>query len=269
MANCLREDLEVAKNCPVRECITCKFTNFFKDMQCRDLPLNPYRLYEALKKAKNKRFSELLNGKQQDPHEFLMVLVQELEQQQHSASWFVKNFTCNIRTHVECSSCRKIHATNGEISDFTLTIQGNQSIQSSLDSYFNYDAIDYHCISCKKNRIAKMKYFLLSAPDCLCLQLRRFDKRNNKIKDNIQISLELNLSKYFLKNQACEWKYKLVAVINHFGESIHVGHYNTIVNADDVCYEFDDRNVRKVSSSIISGNEVYLLFYELIEVIRI
>lgn len=59
-----------------------------------------------------------------------------------------------------------------------------------------------------------------------------------------------------------------MAVINHFGENIHIGHYNTIVlNAAEGCYEFDDRSVRKVSSSMISGKQAYLLFYELSEVI--
>lgn len=268
VANCLREDFEDTKNCKSRECITCKFTSFFNDTQSSEVPYNPYRLYESLKKAKNKRFVQLLNGKQQDPHEFLLVLVQELESQKHSARWFVDRFTVNIRTHVECLSCGTIHKSNGEVADFTLSVRGNQSIQSAVDTYFEYAASESHCISCKDNKKSKMKYFLLNAPDCLCLHLRRFNKQYAKMKDDIEISSELKLSKYFLEKQACEWNYKLVAVINHFGESLHVGHYNTVVlNANDDCYEFDDRSVRKVSSSMISANAAYLLFYELQEVI--
>lgn len=269
VANCLREDFELAKNCPTKECITCKVTNFFKATQCSKLPFNPYDVYKALRKTKNKRLLKLLDGKQQDPHEFLMVLIQELEQQKHSARWFVNSFTVNIRTHVECSSCGKLHKTNGELTHFVLKIQGNQSIQSAMDSYFNYDPIEYYCSSCKVDKgSAEMKYFLLSAPDCLCLQLKRFDEQYKKINDSIEISSELRLSKYFLKKQSCNWNYKLVAVISHFGESLDIGHYNTIViNANDDCYEFDDRSVRKVSSNMVSGEAVYLLFYELKEVI--
>lgn len=159
VANCLRKDLEVAKNCTIKECITCKFTNFFNDTQSSALPYNPYRLYDVLKRAKNKRFLQLLNGKQQDPHEFLMVLTQELHHQKHSARWFVENFTVAIRTHVECSSCGKIHNSNGELADFALNIRGNPSVQSALDSYFHYDPVKYYCDSCKKNGNSQMSFF--------------------------------------------------------------------------------------------------------------
>lgn len=264
VASCLQKDLET--NCTIRECVTCLFLNLFKTTQCSKVPCSPYRLYEALQKT-NERFSKLLNGKHQDSHEFLFVLTEELEKQPHSALWFVNNFTANIVTHVNCSSCGKVHQTCMEVLDFALYLQGNQSIQIALDSYFKYDDTEYLCDSCRTNDIAKKQHFLLSAPVCLCVQLRRFSERREKIDDKIEISSELSLGKYFLKTQAVAWKYRLVAVVNHFGENLNVGHYNTIVlTPNDVCYEFDDRNVREVSSNLISGKKAYMLFYELIKV---
>lgn len=253
-------------NCTIRECVTCKFLNLFKITQCSKVPCSPYDLYGALRKT-SKRFAELLNGKHQDSHEFLIVFTEELEKQKHSARWFGNNFTANIVTHINCSSCGEVHKSCVEVLDFALHLQGNQSIQFALDSYFNFENAEYLCESCRTLDIAKKQHFLLSAPGCLCVQLRRISERGEKINDKIEISSELTLGKYFLKTQAVPWKYKLVAIVNHFGANRYVGHYNTIVlTPNDVCYEFDDRSVREVSSNIISGNIEYMLFYELIKV---
>lgn len=268
VANCLRKDLKEVTSCKNRKCITCDFLNVFKDTQCSELPYNPYRLYEALKKT-SRRFWGLLNGKQQDAHEFLMLLTQVLEDQNHSVPWFGNNFTADMKTQVECSSCGTVHTTSGKVADFSLEITGNESIQSSLDLYFNYDRIkEYKCEYSGKIGEAKKRLVLLTAPNCLCLQLKRFSNAYKKINDCIYITQELRLSKYFLEPQTTEWKYKLVAIINHFGETLHVGHYNAIViPSTDLFYEFDDRNVREVTSNMVNGSQAYLLFYELIEVI--
>ncbi len=264
VASCLRKDLET--KCTIRECITCKFLNLFKTTQCSKAPCSPYELYKALQKT-NTRFTGLLNGKHQDSHEFLIVLTEELEKQKHSARWFVNNFTANIVTHVNCTSCGTVHKSFTEVLDFALHLKGNQSIQIALDSYFNHDDADFLCESCQTLDIAKKQHFLVSLPDCLCVQLRRFTERGEKLNDKIEISSELALGRYFSEPQDTPWKYKLIAVVNHFGTSRYVGHYNTIVStANNVCYEFDDRSVREVSSNLISGDNAYMLFYELIKV---
>lgn len=238
----------------------------FKDTKSSKRPCNPYRLYGALAKT-NIRLSGLLNGKHQDSHEFLILLTEELEKQEHSALWFSNNFTANISTHVNCSSCGKVNRSTSEVVYFALHLQRDRSIQTALDSYFNYDDIEYLCESCRTYDIAKKKHFLLSGPDYLCLQLRRFSELGEKITNEIEISLELSVGKHFSKPQAREWKYKLIAVVNHFGQSRHAGHYNTIVlTPNGLHYEFDDRNVREVSSNLVSGKDAYILFYELIEV---
>lgn len=242
------------------------FLDLFKNTQCSKVPCSPYKLYHALQ-GTNLRFSELLNGKHQDSHEFLILLTEELEKQSHSTHWFVNNFSANIETHINCASCGTIHRSSVEVLDFALHLQGNQSIQIALDSYFHYEDTEYLCESCRTLDTAKKQHFLLSAPKCICVQLRRFSEQGEKLNDDIEISSELSLGKYFLKTEAAVWKYKLVAIVNHFGGSRSVGHYNTIVLAPDgVCYEFDDRNVRQVSSNLISGKNAYMLFYELVKV---
>lgn len=262
--NCL--DSHNSANCSNKQCVTCKFVDLFRATQNSTTPCNPYTLYEALKTT-NKRLFRLLNGKHQDSHEFLILLSEVLEQQTHSSHWFTGNFTADLTTHVNCSSCGTVHQSFSQVADFALHLPGNHSIQNALDSYFGYDEIDYFCESCRILNKLQKKHFLISAPKCLILQLKRFSDRSQKNSDEIEITMELNLSHHFLLPQEVAWKYKLVAVTNHFGNALHVGHFNTVVSTyNNTFYEFDDRSVREVSSNLVSETSAYILFYELIQV---
>lgn len=202
-----------------------------------------------------------------EDHEFLMVFNEELEKQTHPAHWITSNFTCDIATQVECGSCGKVHHSLSVITDVAIHVVGSSNIQAAVNSYFNRDDIEYLCKACGTYDVVKKKHSIVSAPACFCLQLRRFSDRGTKISDSIEISSKLSMKKHFLKSQVSEWEYKLVAVVNHFGESRNVGHYNAIILAPNgEYYEYDDRSVRKVSSSMVSGTDAYMLFYELIEV---
>lgn len=158
VANCLQKNIDDVKDCTVRDCVTCMFLDLFKTTQCSKVPCSPFRLYGALKKI-NINFSKLLDGKHQDSHEFLMLLTQVLEQKPHSTLWFQNNFSANISTHVNCSSCGKVHKSFSRVADFALHLQGNQSIQVALDSYFDYDEIEYLCESRKTYKNSKKKTF--------------------------------------------------------------------------------------------------------------
>lgn len=195
-----------------------------------------------------------------------MVLTEELERVAHSSSILKCNFSFTVTTHVSCT-CGTVHISYNEMVDLSLDLQRHRTIQNAIDEYFSDDDIQFRCDSCLSVDIAKKKYFLLTAPECLFVQLRRFSPTGIKIHDTIELSLELELKRHFLEDQDLQWKYKLVAVVNHFGESLNVGHYNTIaLTSNGQCYEFDDRNVREVSSSLVSGRNAYILLYELVAV---
>lgn len=245
----------------------CAFLTLYKDTQCSEVPYWPHQLYQALQKS-NKGFLKLLNGKHQDPHEFFLMLVETIENQKHSVHWFKNNFTTDIKTEIECLLCKKIYETTGCVGDLALDINRITSLQEALDGYFRVESIDFKCTDCNKQVAAKKKQFIVSAPNCLTLQLKRFSKQNKKININLNYAPELNLSTYFLERQSREWKYKLVGVINHIGETLEKGHYiATVCTANEVCYEFDDSNVSEINTGIGTYNEAYLLFYELTKVI--
>lgn len=254
----------------VDECITCAVLMLFKDSKISQLPCKPIRLYETLKK-KNKRCCEILNGRQEDAHEFLLMVADEMDVEKHSLKWFVNNFVAEVRTLLRCSICKSIYQSDSHIGDFTVNINGKKSIQAALDMFFDGETVDdYQCTRCNKLVTAKKQFSLISAPSCLCVTLKRFSK-NGKINRNIEVTRELTTTKYFVESPVnspkSQWKYKLVAVINHKGKTRISGHYTTIVcSQNNEFYEFDDSTVRQVNDTAIKGNEAYILFYERSEV---
>lgn len=262
----LQSELNIDKNCKVRNCISCLVVSLYGNVITSKVACSPYALYAALKKT-GSPLSDLLNGDHQDAHEFLMVFNEVLEKQTHSVRWFADNFTVDLATRVVCGSCGKMNESFCAVTDFALHVTGNRTVKTAVDSYFANDEINYQCEACRNCGIARKRHFIVSAPAYLCLQLKRFSGRGKKLTDLIEISSELNLRQHFLNPQDSESKFKLIAVINHFGESRNVGHYNAIfLNANGENFEFDDHNVRKVSSNLISGKDAYILFYERVEV---
>lgn len=109
----------------------------------------------------------------------------------------------------------------------------------------------------------------MSSPSCLCVTLKRFSNfSSGKSNQNIKISPVLSASKYFddtiADNLLLPYKYRLVAVVNHLGQSRHAGHYTTTVSTKNKFYQFDDSFVRKVDA--VKGDEAYILYYECVKV---
>lgn len=217
------------------------------------------------------RFRKMLNGRMQDAHEYLLLAAEVMEKQKHSFKWFEENFFADVRTILKCSECNNVCESDGHWGDFSLSIKKQKSVQSALKMYFEWESVnDYNCERCKKKVMAKKKYSLVSSPPCLCITLERFTK-TSKVNRNIEITFELTTSEYFVDNlfdEPEQYKYKLVAVINHLGKTRNSGHYTAIAcRENDEFYEFDDSNVRPNKSHLIKGNEAYILFYERVQVI--
>lgn len=207
----------------------------------------------------------------QDAHEFLLLVADEMETKQHSLRWFENNFIADVRTIVQCSTCKNNFKSDGHFGDFTVNVCG-KSVQSALDVYFDWENVDaYDCPCCKKEVAAKKKFSLISTPPCLCITLNRFTK-NSKINRKIDIKSEITTSDYFFDKPTDasrpQCKYKLVAVINHLGKLRNSGHYTAVIHSQkNEFYEFNDSIVHKVNKEAIKGNEAYVLFYERTEVI--
>lgn len=253
------------------KCISCTVLKLFNNTKSSKSPYRPTQLYETLKK-KNERFRKILNGRMQDAHEFLLLAAEGMETQKHSFKWFEDNFITDVRTIVQCLTCKTVFESNGHWGDFCLNINKQKSVQSALDVYFDWESVNgFDCNCCKKKVMAKKKYSLVSTPLCLCITLERFTK-SSKINSKIEITLELTTSEYFVETPVDhplpQYKYKLVAVINHLGKTLSSGHYTAIAYVqNEESYEFNDSNVCPINKDAIKGDEAYILFYQRIEVI--
>ncbi|CAF1151297.1 unnamed protein product [Didymodactylos carnosus] len=121
----------------------------------------------------------------------------------------------------------------------------------------------WHCPICNKLRVATKKLDILSFPEVLIIQLKRFvyDDSDNKINKFVSCPLtNLDLSALSTDSNA---NYNLVAVANHKG-SLEYGHY--VTNAKNFnngkWYQFDDRHVNEINlEEDIITDEAYILVY--------
>lgn len=241
----------------------------FKNTRNNYSPCNPTHLHNVLK-GKNDRFSKLLNGKMQDAHEFFALIAEQMEIEKHSLKWFERFFVSDIQTCIRCSVCENDCESSGLLGDLTIDVK-HESIQTALDTYFSWEAVDsYDCTTCKKKVAAKKRHLFLSFPKCLCITLKRFSMDRKKINQKIEIDLNLSVAGYSDGNAVSkkQVQYKLVSLVNHVGRTSISGHYTTTVcSPNEVFYEFDDRNVRRCNGNAIKQGDAYILFYERIEVI--
>ena len=67
-------------------------------------------------------------------------------------------------------------------------------------------------------------------PAVLCIQLKQFEAMGGKISKPVQLQCQMDLSP-FTSGQRIPVKYKLVAMINHVGQSPNCDHYTAIGEA--------------------------------------
>ena len=97
----------------------------------------------------------------------------------------------------------------------------------------------------------------------LCLQ--RFSFHGRGVKDTRQIHFPrtLDISRYLTTAPTSPLpKYRLYAVVVHYGGSISSGHYVAYVTGpDNHWYLMDDAQVQPASEDIVLAERAYMLFY--------
>ena len=140
-----------------------------------------------------------------------------------------------------------------------------------------YDCFDYdrkinymtgsnamYCNRCKINTNCSMQTFLAAGPEILILLLNRGKGKEFDVK--IDFYEEINLFNYIEYNET-GYKYKLIGVISHIGESGMGGHFIAYCR-DPIKNEWNKFNDAIVTKVVDFQNEVinfampYLLFYQ-------
>lgn len=106
----------------------------------------------------------------------------------------------------------------------------------------------------------EQKEHIGSPPKYVFLQLKRFNKKYEKIKDKIKFPEGgvIDLSGPF-KSEA---KYRMICCVNHHGSSLSGGHYTSYLKKGDQWYHCDDRYVSTVTKKKVPKEEAYIVILE-------
>jgi ubiquitin C-terminal hydrolase len=140
-------------------------------------------------------------------------------------------------------------------------------VEDLVERHFSTIQLDpenqWHCDACHRDSCASRRIRLLEAPPNLVIQLKRFKLRGAAFqRDNatVVIPVELDLTKFFLNDEQAPLKYKLVAVLNHFG-SLRSGHYTAFGKREENWFYFNDENVTEREPTLDGSADPYMLYY--------
>lgn len=221
---------------------------------------DPKRVFENFRNQNNQN---LMDGCQQDAHEFWMRLMELIDCKRNCCMQFNKLFEHQIKTSVQCGNCSNISTTREVVSAHIVNIQHQSTVQGAMNAYFDPQGLEsYTCSSCGSINIdgAKKTHFVEEPPKCFCLVLNRFQNTHTKIYHNLLLNPTLTLHKCDASNDK-EFNYKLVSIVNHVGENLINGHYTATSCTELTNYEFDDSFVRRIDA--VNGQYAYILIYEL------
>uniref|UniRef100_A0A1B6H560 Ubiquitin carboxyl-terminal hydrolase n=1 Tax=Homalodisca liturata TaxID=320908 RepID=A0A1B6H560_9HEMI len=267
------------------ECLICAMLKTLKcsmENSASSSPIRPHLIYNKLKLI----CKRLIHGHQEDAHEFLRYLIESMDRsylrlmQANNLDSYSKEttplsqiFGGYLRTEVRCLECRNISLTFQHFQDLLLDIRQATTVDEALEAYFSRERLGdgeeaYRCDKCHRRVAATKQFTVEKPPNVLCIQLKRFGIMGGKNSRHIQVQQTLDLTKFWVHRAAhpgCRLSYKLMSLVMHIGPSTNCGHYTAIgLTSSGQLYLFDDSVVRLVSNHAVSGNNVYIMMYELV-----
>ena len=204
--------------------------------------------------------------RQQDAHEFLRILLSQLESefpvyQPQLTDVISKCFGGKLQSLVVCIQCGSEYEKVDYFYDLSVDIPQEFwskpkdqscmevcSIQDCLSKFFTLESLTenewFFCEGCKLKQPSAKQFMILKEPEILCLHIKRFrhDKTTrSKLNSFIQFPLKgLDLSQYLVENDNVETSpckkmkktalYNLKSLILHHGSNLSSGHYTSFVN---------------------------------------
>lgn len=257
----------VAKKCADFYIYIC-FKDIITGLQTRRKPVESCSTFLSITSdiAKDGGFAHLFSGEQNDPHEFLVYLLDRIhtakssnvkidipvgyepdklylklylehfkKRYENDFSMFVKNFYYYMLTCIECSNCHHISydVSPNDIMCINLPDDWQRKPNLTLDEciadYFKVEAIDYKCEKCGNSANNRQDKKLLTRPKTIIIKLKRYTQMGSslyKVNKFIEYPSMLKLSKYLCSGE--EGEYELYGVINHIG-LLNSGHYYSFI----------------------------------------
>lgn len=239
------------------------FVSLFKES---DNAISPE---EFIKDLQNK--TPILNGRQQDSHEFLLALInllfKELEKSHKEVygdmdefkelqqrNIIADAFYGMMQTSVVCNMCLKRFKCMHHFS--TLSLNVFPTINESLTFFEKENSLEnenkWLCEGCKVSKSSKHKIEIIDYPKVLIVHLLRFDGGYRKDNRGVDIDKEVALDSN---------TYEISGMICHTGV-LNSGHYIAYAKRAGGWYCFDDEHVSKVTNPPLKSSNAYLIFYQ-------
>jgi len=253
-----------------------------RDFKQKNQALSPDIFVKNLHKLSN----AMRVGRQQDAHEFLRLLLANMQESCALAHGFSETSTDRrletsaimqlfggvIESRLECGldSCLAVQKKFEPFMDIALHVADSsvRSVEDALQVYLSKERLDednqWSCSTCGKHSRAIRELRLHLLPNHLVLHLKRFGfgKHGQKLDKHLAFEREIDLARFVQNRDGESCKYVLSSVVVHEGASLNFGHYIAFVRAPNgIWYEMDDELVRRTKFSEVKKQNAYLLFF--------
>lgn len=233
-----------------------EFVNLYNNKNSID----PENLIEQLKKK-----IHFMDGNEQDAHEFLVCLLNQLYKEQGGTDSIItsieeleemqkKNFIAKTfygmqQNIIICNKCKKQNVGFQEMSIISCELQPN--VDKVLKEYTMQERIDFKCSDCGDSSGTK-RFNIVSHSKIMIIHLKRFNSNGRKNHTNIDVCREFDL---------CGSYYRLIGAILHHGDC-ESGHYFSDALRNGKWVRFDDQVITEAEDCKDSLKSAYILFYE-------
>jgi len=234
--------------------------------------LKNYLVIKNKKSIKPKELKAIIGSKckifegyeQQDSHEFLIILLDNLEEEFKKMNINIISdlFDCKMKTIIRSLESNEYSEKIEPVRFLSVPIPSNKNvtIEDCFIAYIEKEQLDgdylWETPSYTREIASKITY-IVSFPKYLIFQLKRYNDRSQKIGTKIKIDENWE-SEIFPDDIS----YKLKGFIIQRG-SLNGGHYMSYVQVNEKWFLFNDETVNEVNSSsaINAASEAYLVFY--------
>ncbi|XP_076457371.1 uncharacterized protein LOC143291386 [Babylonia areolata] len=267
---------EHPKTCTQKKfCLMCEFTHHIRNALQKGASI----IRPAWVSHKNVIAKSFRDGRQEDAHEFLRVVVDGLQKaclngytklDRLSKETTVVNqiFGGYLQSQVRCMKCSARFNTYDPYMDISLDLKDVKTLEEAFSRFVKPEMLDmdnaYKCERCHQKVNAEKRLSIHRASNVLTIQLKRFDYIGAaaKIRKHIPFSDRLNIRPYMSQVQGESVWYHLYGVLIHSGLDSMCGHYYCYVkNPSNTWYLMNDGRVESVSPHQVFRDEAYVLFY--------
>ncbi|KAG4402510.1 hypothetical protein GLYMA_02G213400v4 [Glycine max] len=178
-----------SKSCANKKwCFTCEFESLILKSKDTNSPMSPLGILSQLQNIG----SQLGNGREEDAHEFLRLVVETMQSVclmesgdnmsdslKEETNLMGLTFGGYLQSKIKCMKCGGKSERQERMMDLTVEIEGEiATLEEALRQFTSAETLDgenkYRCVRCKSYEKAKKKMTVLEAPNVLTIALKRF-----------------------------------------------------------------------------------------------